>query len=305
MKISLYALLIAMALGCRGGDRLVPATITTQPPIVDAGGDAGYTTVVVPPPDGGGDAGDDGCMPAGAQESCYTGPPSTIGADGCHSGTTTCGPQGFWGTCEGESVPTPLLTDIVFILENTDDTCFDGMGLSEFVQVEETAVNFVLDYPEVNFRWGVLTTPGCDAAWPGWTDAGYALYQPLTGEVGGVQATGNQCVVSSNDAPLCATAPAPAFAVLLDQLQGKPIPWDLGAQHFIILFTSAGMPSQQVIGETLSYDMMGSNGVQTLMFINPLDAQSCNGCGQVFPLGTDVQMLQQLETSFTTVLTCQ
>ena len=301
---------VLFALACGSSDRLVHATIVTPPPVVTTD-DAGTTTVVINVPDAGPPPSAN-CSPVGAEQSCYTGPPSTIGADGCHSGTTTCTSEGFWGQCEGESVPSPLLTDIVFILDNTDATCVDGMGVEEFIQAQQTVVNFILAYPETNFRWALLTVPGCGHVWPGaqTVDAGlgYALFQTLTGEQGALDAACFQCVdgdYPSGD-PQCATQPVPAYAVLSEQLRGNIVPWDIGAQHFVILFTAAGQPPTTVVGETLMQDLSASDGgVQTIMFVDPQYSESCAGCGMMYPLGDADSMLSQLETSFTTVLTCQ
>ena len=44
------------------------------------------------------------CTP-GDEESCYSGPPETKGVAACAAGNRTCGEDGVWGECEGETTP--------------------------------------------------------------------------------------------------------------------------------------------------------------------------------------------------------
>lgn len=51
-----------------------------------------------------GSGGSGGCAP-GTTEGCYTGPVGTEGVGICHGGMHTCGDDGQWGLCEGETTP--------------------------------------------------------------------------------------------------------------------------------------------------------------------------------------------------------
>lgn len=58
------------------------------------------------------------CVP-GASESCYEGPPGTLGVGVCHGGTHTCNADGqSWGPCMGQLIP-----DLDVCTNSSDDDC--------------------------------------------------------------------------------------------------------------------------------------------------------------------------------------
>jgi hypothetical protein len=316
-RFSALLLGAAILLACGGGDQLVsvPADDGGMPDsgvvvVPDGGGrqpDSGV--VIVPPNDGGTTVFFDGgtCAPADTQQACYSGPPGTLGRNGCRPGVTTCQPGGYWGPCAGEVAPqSPGLVDLVFIFDNTDTSCVDGMGVPEFTQVQEAATEFVLDFPQTNFRYGLLTTPGCGNRWPGAAtlDAGYALYQPMTDEQQEVQATGLQCLTGATGSPACASSPGQSLTLLSSQVWGDIIPWDTGAAKFIVYFTSAPLEPQNSV-LTLSTALREQDtGVQVLLFVDPQYQGQYQAVGQTYPLETYPVMLEELETAFSSLFTC-
>lgn len=90
----------------------------------------------------------------GETEVCYDGPASTMGVDGCHTGTTTC-TEGVFGPCAGELVPNVAATAVVFVLEN--DNC------APLPQFQGAAEQLAVEYPQAQFG-GIDTWPV--PSWP-------------------------------------------------------------------------------------------------------------------------------------------
>ncbi len=72
---------------------------------------------------------------AGATQPCYTGPAGTEGVGICKGGTETCGPNGTWGQCLGETLPGTQYCD------GNDDTCNGTIDQGAICPATEVCVN--------------------------------------------------------------------------------------------------------------------------------------------------------------------
>lgn len=115
---------------------------------------------------------------AGAEQDCYTGPPSTLDKGVCRGGTQQCAANGTWGHCNGDIVPSTELCD------NLDNNCdgtvdnncqpntggagggypqADFRGPSEHVDFDNAPIPFPVDERQpvtlqIDFSWQHIAT---------------------------------------------------------------------------------------------------------------------------------------------------
>jgi len=281
---------LLLMVACQSGEGLVSISLDSGVTITES--DAGSTIITVPNPipDAGPDAGPPNvaCSPIGATQACYTGPAGSLDA-GCSEGTSTCLTSGYWGPCANEIVPTPVLTDVIIIMDDTDETCIAGMVVSEFIETQQTATQVIYDNLSPLYRWGIIDMPGCTPNWP----QTYSLVDSHHA----IENTSLQCVISDIDYPACASTPVDPYNTVTTQINGTPITWDDGAKKIIIMFSSM-QPTPTQISSILN----AIPGVTVVQFRpNP---QSCAGCGIEYPLSDYVTMTQQIDSILASTASC-
>jgi hypothetical protein len=256
---------------------------------------------------------------------CYDGPANSAGVGICHPGVLACnGPPSCGSYCAGEQLPEPGACsgsddacggvsqgpiDFVFLLDDTDSSCANGMGVPELIQAQQTLATFAYQNPQSGYRFGLIVMPGCGGQWlPGPNDAGYTLDVPLGDAQQFLPLASLQCAVDAVDDPPCATNPFFSYDVLYQQATGSIIPWDPGAQQrYLIMFTGAKGESQLGLTASDVQQALTQNGVIPILFIgnghrSGYDACVANTPGTDFDLGNLPQMLAEVALSL--VLPC-
>jgi hypothetical protein len=255
---------------------------------------------------------------------CYDGPPATAGVGICHPGVRACsGEPGCSEYCAGEQLPqsgpcagfdaactgaSQSAIDFVFLLDDTDLTCADGMGVSELIQAQQTLATFAFENPQASFRYGLIVMPGCGGTWlPGPTDGGFTLAGPLADEQAFLPLAAVQCAVDAAEDPPCATTPFYSYDVLYQQATGGIIPWDATAQQrYVVLFTGAKGGSRTSVTAGMIQQAFVQNGVTPIIFAgngHRADYDPCvaNTSGADFNLADLPHMLAEMQLSLTPV----
>lgn len=253
---------------------------------------------------------------------CYDGPTNTAGVGICHPGVVTCDPSGCQQICKDEQTPQPEicngldndcdgkvlqttgLVDVVFILDNTDSSCEDGLGQQAYNDAKEAIMQFVAQYATPNFQYGLIEVPGCGV--PATGMGYYSIFQAWGSEQLFVQTLQKStCLYSSIIDPTCAAGETYWSFDLLDlQVNGGLLPWESGAQRWLVFIAGDEGESQYNIPQTAGVQLdqdMANQYVTPVLFIAPNSLHSYDIAmlqsvgGSLYEIGTPAQMLAEMD----------
>jgi hypothetical protein len=261
-----------------------------------------------------------GDIPVG--QPCYDGPGGTEGVGACHGGSLACGAGSDCGTsyCASEVLPqlgvcvdaysacgvtAQGLVDFVFILDDMDPTCLGGMPVQDFIDAQQTSVEFAYGAPQEFYHYGLVDTPGCGGLWvPAPSPGGYTLELPLAAEPDFLPVATLQCVLNVSDNSACAAAPMfYPLDIIYWQATGVLAPWDAPpGQRYLVMFTAA--PAAGSLDMNLDAPevqaVLAREGVILVVFATPAARASYDplvgsGPGATFALGGVVPMLAEVQ----------